>query len=44
VLFRSQAKYYRLTAAGRKQLEADADEWRRLVAAVELVLAGTAKR
>lgn len=39
-----QAKYYRLTAAGRKQLEADADEWRRLVAAVELVLAGTAKR
>ncbi|MBV8759804.1 MAG: PadR family transcriptional regulator [Deltaproteobacteria bacterium] len=36
-----QAKYYRLTAAGRKQLEADAHEWYRLVAAVELVLAGT---
>ena len=33
-----RAKYYDLTAAGRQQLEADAKEWRRLVAAVELVL------
>ena len=33
-----RAKYYDLTSAGRKQLEADAKEWRRLVAAVELVL------
>ena len=38
-----QAKYYRLTAGGRKQLEADANEWHRLVAAVELVLAATGK-
>ena len=34
-----RAKYYTLTAAGRRQLEADTDEWRRLAAAVELVLA-----
>ncbi len=33
-----RAKYYDLTTAGRRQLEADAKEWRRLVAAVELVL------
>ena len=33
-----RAKYYDLTAAGRRQLEADTDEWNRLVAAVELVL------
>ena len=39
-----RAKYYHLTAAGRRQLEADAHEWHRLVAAVELVLAGTGKR
>jgi transcriptional regulator len=38
-----RAKYYHLTTAGRRQLEADADEWHRLVAAVALVLAG-AKR
>ena len=36
-----RAKYYRLTAAGRQQLEADSHEWHRLVAAVGLVLAGT---
>ena len=34
-----RAKYYDLTAAGRRQLEADTDEWHRLVAAVALVLA-----
>ena len=39
-----RAKYYDLTAAGRRQLESDADEWYRLVAAVELVLAGARKR
>jgi PadR family transcriptional regulator PadR len=33
-----RAKYYELTAAGRRQLEADAEEWRRLTAAVALVL------
>jgi PadR family transcriptional regulator PadR len=36
-----RAKYYELTATGRRQLEADSNEWRRLVAAVELVLAGS---
>jgi PadR family transcriptional regulator, regulatory protein PadR len=38
-----RAKYYELTATGRRQLEADSNEWRRLVAAVELVLAGSRK-
>ena len=38
-----RAKYYELTAAGRRQLEDDSNEWRRLVAAVELVLAGSRK-
>ncbi len=33
-----RAKYYDLTAAGRRQLEVDQDEWRRLTAAVELIL------
>jgi transcriptional regulator len=35
-----RAKYYQLTARGRRQLEVDTEEWRRLAAAVELVLAG----
>jgi transcriptional regulator len=34
-----RAKYYELTVAGRRQLDADTDEWNRLVAAVGLVLA-----
>ncbi|HEY5927379.1 MAG TPA: PadR family transcriptional regulator [Kofleriaceae bacterium] len=38
-----RAKYYDLTPSGRRQLEADAKEWRRLIAAVELVLAGPRK-
>ena len=38
-----RAKYYDLTPAGRRQLDADAKEWRRLIAAVELVLAGSRK-
>ena len=33
-----KAKYYALTAAGRKQLASDADEWARLAAAVALIL------
>ena len=33
-----KAKYYELTRAGRKQLEAEADAWERLTTAVSLVL------
>ena len=33
-----RAKYYRLTASGRKQLESELDAWRRLTAAVGYVL------
>jgi transcriptional regulator len=33
-----KAKYYTLTAAGRRQLEAETANWRRLSAAVNLVL------
>ena len=33
-----KAKYYKLTAAGRKQLDRETDTWRRLVAAVGSVL------
>jgi PadR family transcriptional regulator, regulatory protein PadR len=33
-----KAKYYELTRSGRKQLEAEADAWSRLTAAVALVL------
>jgi|SRR5688500_10546928 PadR family transcriptional regulator, regulatory protein PadR len=35
-----RAKYYELTAKGRRRLETTMQEWRRLAAAVELVLAG----
>lgn len=35
-----RARYYRLTAAGRKRLRADADIWRRYSRAVEAVLEG----
>jgi len=38
-----RAKYYDLTRAGRRQLDAETDEWRRLAAAVELVLGGRRK-
>jgi PadR family transcriptional regulator, regulatory protein PadR len=34
-----EAKFYRLTRKGRKQLEADAVSWRRLIEAVGLILA-----
>lgn len=33
-----RAKYYELTRSGRRQLEEEADDWRRLTAAVALVL------
>jgi PadR family transcriptional regulator PadR len=33
-----QARYYQLTAAGRKQLGIQVDEFRRLTSAIELVL------
>ena len=33
-----RAKYYELTRAGRKQLEAEAQDWERLTTAVALVL------
>jgi PadR family transcriptional regulator, regulatory protein PadR len=33
-----RAKYYRLTASGRKALAAETAQWRRYVAAVELIL------
>jgi PadR family transcriptional regulator PadR len=33
-----QAKYYRLTARGRRALGEETDGWRRYVAAVELIL------
>ena len=36
-----RAKYYRLTAKGRKALSAETESWRRYVAAVEDILAVT---
>ncbi|MDB4908796.1 MAG: transcriptional regulator, PadR-family [Gemmatimonadetes bacterium] len=33
-----RAKYYELTRAGQKQLRAESEDWRRLTAAVALVL------
>jgi transcriptional regulator len=33
-----RAKYYELTRAGRKQLDAETEQWRRLTTAVGLVL------
>ena len=33
-----RAKYYELTRAGRKQLEAETDAWKRLTSAIGLVL------
>ena len=33
-----RAKYYQLTRAGHRQLASEAEDWRRLTAAVELVL------
>jgi DNA-binding PadR family transcriptional regulator len=36
-----KAKYYKLTAAGRRQLGQETESWRRMVAAVEAVLRTT---
>ena len=36
-----RAKFYRLTAAGRKRVQTEFDDWRRFVLAVEHVLAGS---
>jgi len=33
-----KAKYYSLTAAGKKQLESELDDWKRLSSAIGLVL------
>jgi DNA-binding PadR family transcriptional regulator len=33
-----EAKFYKLTAKGRKQLEAESDNWERLSAAVSLIM------
>jgi PadR family transcriptional regulator PadR len=33
-----RAKYYELTRAGRKQLDVEADAWRKLITAVALVM------
>ena len=38
-----QAKYYRLTAAGRKRLRDEADGWQKLVAAMASVLSARAE-
>ena len=37
-----EAKYYRLTAAGRRALAAEMSDWRRFVSAVDLVLVADA--
>src|SRR5215203_5518304 len=36
-----RAKYYRLTAAGRRQLETEVGEWRRVSLAISLALQAT---
>ena len=36
-----RARFYELTAAGRKQLATETDDWRRVSAAINLVLKGT---
>src|SRR5215510_11187539 len=38
-----RAKYYRLTAAGRKRLREETDSWQRLVAAMALALKARAE-
>jgi len=38
-----KAKFYKLTAAGRKQLSAETNRWRSVVAAIGRVLGETAK-
>ncbi len=36
-----RAKYYRLTAAGRRQLETEVSEWKRIAVAISLALQAT---
>ena len=36
-----EAKFYKLTAAGKKQLEKEADSWERLSGAIALVMRST---
>ena len=36
-----KAKYYELTAAGRRQLKAETDNWQRVSVAIELALGAT---
>jgi transcriptional regulator len=36
-----RAKYYRLTAAGRRQLEAEVGEWKRISVAIAMALQAT---
>ena len=36
-----RAKYYRLTAAGRRQLETEVGEWKRIALAISLALQAT---
>ncbi|AHG92299.1 transcriptional regulator, PadR-family (plasmid) [Gemmatirosa kalamazoonensis] len=36
-----RARYYRLTAAGRRALDDEVESWRRFAAAIELVLSAT---
>jgi PadR family transcriptional regulator PadR len=36
---RRRAKYYRLTAVGRRQLKSETDDWNRLVTAVARIMA-----
>src|SRR6266576_4183228 len=36
-----KARYYKLTAAGRKQLSAEKEHWLRITKGIDLVLAGT---
>jgi DNA-binding PadR family transcriptional regulator len=36
-----RARYYRLTAAGRRALDEEVESWRRFASAVELVLSAT---
>jgi DNA-binding PadR family transcriptional regulator len=36
-----RARYYRITALGKRQLAAETDDWRRYARAVELILRAT---
>jgi len=36
-----KARFYKLTASGRRQLEAETEYWSRITAGINLVLAGT---